>query len=111
MVETQKQRLRELAGAGLSIAWVPDLNAIPVDSITGVFLSNELVDAFPVHRVVKRPLGLREIFVGWESPMPPAVSGRFVESDSPPCSPSVEACFARLGINLAVYQQLDLHMQ
>jgi len=111
MVETLKQRLRELAGAGLSIAWVPDLNAIPVDSITGVFLSNELVDAFPVHRVVKRPLGLREIFVGWESPMPPAVSGRFVEIEAPPCSPALEAYFARLGISLEVGQQAEVNLE
>jgi len=104
MVETQKQRLRELTGAGLSVAWVPDLNAIPPDSITGVFLSNELVDAFPVHRVVKRPLGLREIFVGWDG-------SRFVEIEAPPCSSALEAYFARLGISLEAGQQAEVNLQ
>ncbi len=104
MVETQKQRLRELTGAGLSIAWVPDLNAIPTDSITGVFLSNELVDAFPVHRVVKRPLGLREIFVGWDG-------SRFIEIEAPPCSSALEAYFARLGISLEAGQQAEVNLQ
>ena len=104
MVETQKQRLRELTDAGLSVAWVPDLNAIPADSITGVFLSNELVDAFPVHRVVKRPLGLREIFVGWDG-------SRFIEIEAPLCSSALEAYFARLGISLEVGQQAEVNLE
>jgi len=104
MVETQKQRLRELTGAGVRNAWIPDLNAIPTDSITGVFLSNELVDAFPVHRVVKRPLGLREIFVGWDG-------SRFIEIEAPPCSSALEAYFARLGISLEAGQQAEVNLQ
>src|SRR5438132_1184205 len=101
MVETQKQRLCERRDAGLSVAWVPDLDAIPADSITGMFLSNELVDAFPVHRVVKRPLGLREIFVGWDG-------SRFVEIEAPPCSSALEAYFVRLGISLEAGQEAGI---
>ncbi len=93
MVETQQGRLRELTGAGVRVAWAPDLNAVPADSITGVFLSNELVDALPVHRVVKRPLGLREIYVGWDG-------SRFIEIEAPPFSSALEAYFERLGISL-----------
>jgi len=104
MVETQKQRLRELTGAGVRIAWIPDLDAISADSITGVFLSNELVDAFPVHCVVKRPLGLREIFVGWDG-------SRFIEIEAPPFSPDLEAYFARIGISLEVGQQAEVNLQ
>ena len=123
MVETQKQRLRELTGAGVRIAWVPDLDAVSSDSITGVFLSNELVDAFPVHRVVKRSLGLREIFVGWEpgkqtvgaggasAGSPPAPNGRFIEIEAPPFSPDLEAYFARIGISLEVGQQAEVNLQ
>jgi SAM-dependent MidA family methyltransferase len=111
MVETQKQRLRELTDAGMSIIWVPALDAVSADSITGVFLSNELVDAFPVHRVVKRRLGLREIFVGWEPPTPPALSGRFIEIEAPPFSPALEAYFARIGISLEVGQQAEVNLQ
>jgi len=129
MVETQKQRLRELTGAGGRIAWIPDLDAISADSITGVFLSNELVDAFPVHRLVKRPLGLREIYVGWEPvgaggarvPVappnatgdgpPPAINGRFIEIEAPPFSPDLEAYFARIGISLEVGQQAEVNLQ
>ena len=111
MVETQKQRLRELTDAGVRIAWVPSLDAVSAASITGVFLSNELVDAFPVHRVVKRPLGLREIFVGWEPPTPPALSGRFIEIEAPPFAPDLETYFARIGISLEVGQQAEVNLQ
>src|SRR5438132_3057029 len=104
MVETQKQRLCERRDAGLSVAWVPDLDAIPADSITGVFLSNELVDAFPVHRVVKRPLGLREIFVGWDG-------SRFIEIEAPLCSSALEAYVARLAISLEVGQQAEVNLE
>ena len=104
MVETQKQRLLELTGTGVNIAWVLDLDAVSADSITGVFLSNELVDAFPVHRLVKRPLGLREIFVGWDG-------RRFIEIEAPPFSPDLEAYFARIGISLEVGQQAEVNLQ
>src|SRR5436309_506931 len=119
MLELQHQRLRELMGAGVRIDWASSLDAVPADSITGVFLSNELVDAFPVHRVVKRPLGLSEIFVGWEpvgtggasAGPPPAVSSRFIEIEAPPCSSALEAYFARLGISLEVGQQAEVNLE
>jgi SAM-dependent MidA family methyltransferase len=44
------------------VAWRP-LGEIPENSVTGVFLSNELVDAFPVHRVRMTGHGLQEQFV------------------------------------------------
>ncbi|MCA9477300.1 MAG: SAM-dependent methyltransferase, partial [Nitrospira sp.] len=42
------------------------------ESLTGVFFSNELVDAFPVHRVKGTLSGLQEILVDY-------VEGKFVE--------------------------------
>lgn len=33
------------------VAWVDRLEDLPPDSVTGLFFSNELVDAFPVHRL------------------------------------------------------------
>ena len=43
-------------------------------SISGVFVSNELVDAFPVHRVVVRAGKLQEIYIKYDR-----AQGRFVE--------------------------------
>ena len=81
MVAAQQELLRPLLDEGLSITWAPDLSAFPAASVTGVILSNELVDAFPVHRVVMRPSGLREIFVGWDVGTGGG-GGRFIEIEA-----------------------------
>jgi SAM-dependent MidA family methyltransferase len=75
---------------GTDVAWLPDLAALPPRSLTGAFLSNELVDAFPVHRVVRTDAGLREIYVGL------APEGGFREEIGP-LSPGLAAHFAWLG--------------
>ncbi|AFZ46389.1 protein of unknown function DUF185 [Cyanobacterium stanieri PCC 7202] len=36
---------------------------IPSESIVGCFISNELIDAFPVHRIIKKEGKLQEIYV------------------------------------------------
>ncbi|HLG43989.1 MAG TPA: SAM-dependent methyltransferase [Nitrospirales bacterium] len=118
LVSLQKQRLQSLVDEGVRITWIPHLDALPAGSLTGIILSNELVDAFAVHRVVQRPLGLREIFVGWEpvgaggapvpvapsnatgDGLPPALNGRFIEIEAPPCSPALQAYFDRIGVSL-----------
>lgn len=41
-------------------------NLIPLKNIVGCFLSNELVDSFPVHLLVKQKDKLEEIYVGLE---------------------------------------------
>ncbi len=106
MIAAQRQHLCPLLDEGANILWAPDLSMFPPDSMTGVILSNELVDAFPVHRVVMRPLGLREIFVGWEE-----VDGRFVEIEAPPASPTLERHCERLGVVLETGQRADVNLQ
>lgn len=49
------------------VQWVQSLSQLDTDSLTGVFFSNELVDAFPVHRVTMTNGYLQEIFVGLEA--------------------------------------------
>ncbi|HEY9736011.1 MAG TPA: class I SAM-dependent methyltransferase [Trichocoleus sp.] len=55
----QQQRL-EIWGD--KVYWT-ELDAIPTNSVTGCFFSNELVDALPVHQVVLTEAGLYEVFV------------------------------------------------
>jgi SAM-dependent MidA family methyltransferase len=105
MVKRQQEHLDSLLQAGVSIRWVPDLAALPASSITGVIFSNELVDAFPVHRIVKRQMGLREIFVGWSR------SQGFTEIEAPPVSPALEHYFTRLGIRLEEGQRAEVNLQ
>ncbi len=104
LASLQKQFLQSLVDEGVRITWIPHLDALPAGSLTGVILSNELVDAFAVHRVVQRPLGLREIFVGWDS------QARFIEIEAPPCSPALQAYFDRIGVSLEDGQRAEVNL-
>ncbi len=54
----EAQAALEAFGERVCVAAAP-----PAEPVAGCILSNELVDALPVHRVVRRPIGLREIYV------------------------------------------------
>ncbi len=59
----QQETLAAWQEQGVTIRWVDDLQSIADGSLTGTLLSNELVDAFPVHRVRMEQDGLRELYV------------------------------------------------
>lgn len=90
----QQQRMKTLVEQFGRLRW-SDLEAIAPDSITGCFFSNELVDAFPVHRVVQREGQLQEIYVtkgeGEE---------RFVEAIAPLSTPALADYFQLNGVAL-----------
>jgi len=52
------------------------------DSFTGVLIANELLDALPVHQVVMRDDGLREVYVGIEG-------DRLTTLEGPPSTPQL----------------------
>jgi SAM-dependent MidA family methyltransferase len=89
---------RTLSGYG-TVSWVPDLADIP-PSPSAFFLCNELLDAFPVHRVRWTGTVWREL---WVAPAPecddPAASEpsglRFVEGEF--SNPGLEVRTAALG--------------
>jgi len=72
-------------------AWLPSLDVIGEDGVVGCLLSNELADAFPVHRVTVRGGRLQEVYVGWQD-------GHFEEGLGPPSTPALEEYFCRLGL-------------
>src|SRR6185295_1623180 len=45
----QRAKLEQFAGR---VQWAQSLQALPIDGVNGVIFSNELLDAFPVHRLV-----------------------------------------------------------
>jgi SAM-dependent MidA family methyltransferase len=110
MIAAQQEHLRPLLDEGARITWAQNLGAFPAESVTGVILSNELVDAFPVHRVVMRPLGLREIYVGWVPPAPSAPNGRFIEIEAPPFSAALETYFERIRVVLEAGQRAEVSL-
>jgi SAM-dependent MidA family methyltransferase len=81
------------AGRATIAAHIPNLES-------GCIFSNELVDAFPVHRVVMTTEGLREIFVD-------AQEDRFVERELPLSSPEISEFFARQNVALRPGQQAE----
>jgi len=48
------------------VSWLDGLEELETGSVTGVILSNELVDAFPVHRITIEGGVPKEIFVDYE---------------------------------------------
>ncbi|MBX5491984.1 MAG: SAM-dependent methyltransferase, partial [Chloroflexi bacterium] len=60
-------------------------------TLEGLLLANELLDAFPVHRVVWRRGVLHERYVTLSD-------GVFAEIDGPPSTPALADYFARLGV-------------
>lgn len=93
-----QQRAR-LAPWGTQVSWAPDLPS----GVEGVILSNELVDAFPVHRVVMRPDGLCEIYVRQDG-------GRLAWEEGPLSTPNLATYFDRLDLSPAVGQQAEVHL-
>jgi SAM-dependent MidA family methyltransferase len=91
LVENQRRLLRQVDASLAKASWLPSLEAIAAESVSGCFLSNELIDSFPVHRVVVRDGRLHELYVEWREE-------RFVESLGPPSTPLLQDYFRRLGV-------------
>jgi SAM-dependent MidA family methyltransferase len=86
------------AGHAFSAAELPA--AIPA----GCVFSNELLDALPVHRVVREQGALREIYVGLEG-------GGFREQPGPLSMPALAEYFAAQGIELREGQQAEAGLE
>jgi SAM-dependent MidA family methyltransferase len=71
----------------------PDVGALKSTPRQGVLFGNELIDAFPVHRIQVKGGKLRELFVAGSGE-----NRRFVWQD--PSTPMLEAYFHRLGMTL-----------
>jgi SAM-dependent MidA family methyltransferase len=65
------------------------------DSFEGVLIANELLDALPVHQVVMREDGLREVFVRLTTD-----DCRLTTAEGPPSTPALQAYLDRLDVTL-----------
>jgi SAM-dependent MidA family methyltransferase len=77
MRELQRQNLSPWLGTPGLVTWVEGLDGLAPQSVTGLFFSNELVDAFPVHRIQVTAGRTEELYVDYRD-------GRFVECLRPP---------------------------
>jgi SAM-dependent MidA family methyltransferase len=83
----RRRQEETLSTAGGRVEW---LEALP-DEIDGCLLSNELLDSFPVHRVVREDGALREIYVSHGG-------GRFEEVHGPLSNERIATYFDDLGL-------------
>ncbi|MFQ5817544.1 MAG: class I SAM-dependent methyltransferase [Terriglobia bacterium] len=95
------QSAAKLQGSiSLPIRCLPELRE---GTLTGCFYSNEFIDAFPVHRVVQREAGLREIYVT-------ARGQELVTEEGDLSSPALADYLARYGVPLARGQQAEINL-
>lgn len=94
----------ELGGDGPGVARVTAAG-LPWRGRRGVILSNELLDAFPVHQVRQEAGKLREVYIAVDD------GGALVERLDEPSTPVLAARFAELGVELAEGQTAEVNLQ
>jgi SAM-dependent MidA family methyltransferase len=75
------------------------------DSFEGVLLANELIDAMPVHQVIMRPEGLREVFVD------AGPSGVLTLVEGAPSTPEIAAYLEQAGVELQPGWRVEINLQ
>lgn len=88
MATVQRRNLAPWLGTP-RVAWLERLADLRDGAVTGAVLSNELVDAFPVHRIRIVNGEPKELYVA-------EADGRFVEQTGPLSTPALESYLARL---------------
>lgn len=98
--EVQRRNLGPRAG---SVRFVASLEELESDrgAVRGGFVANELLDAFPVHRVTREGGRLRELWVELEA-------GELVARPGPPSTADLGRYLARNGIELAEGQEAEV---
>ncbi len=71
--------------------------------LNGIVFSNELLDAFPVHRLRVEKDGIQEIFVDWKE-------GRFMEILKSPSTPRLQTYLDRLGVCFQKPVELEINL-
>jgi len=104
MRDRQRHHLTPWINKGASIFWTQSLGLLGDGSVTGIVVSNELVDAFPVHRVRIEHGVLKEVFVVLEG-------DRFVEEVSDPSTPALEEFLKALEVRLSEGFSTEISLQ
>jgi SAM-dependent MidA family methyltransferase len=89
--EPARAAQREMLGA--AVDRLSSSSASLPDSFEGVLIANELLDAMPVHQVVMRDAGLREVYVDCDQ-------GRCVTREGPLSTPRLAQYFDALHVRL-----------
>ena len=100
----QQQQLRPWIRPAGPVSWLEDIASLAPDSIAGLLFSNELPDAFPVHRIQNVGGVLKEIFVEVRD-------GRFVESLGDLSTPDIDVYLRRLHIALPEGYRTEINLR
>jgi len=106
----QVSQQRALESCGLDparVTWLSRLGELGTESVVGALFSNELVDAFPVHRIGIMNGTARELFVDY-------AEGRFCERWQPLSSRELQGYLERLtdvGVVLPDGARTDINLQ
>jgi len=98
-----RQRARLQGRTLLPVEWVAEDAIERRKGFEGVIFANEVLDAFPVHRLVGTPEGPREVHVDHRD-------GRLIEVMAPPSSEAVGRFMAEAGVVLEDGQEADLNL-
>jgi SAM-dependent MidA family methyltransferase len=98
--DAQRRVREQLVEFGERVQFSADL--IQVD--TGIYFSNELLDAFPVHRVVTNEQGLSELYVGVEP------TGAFVWTTGPLSTPRLAEFCSEYSVKLDQGQVIEINL-
>ena len=103
-LKEQERRLSDYEREG-KVSWV-DAEEFEKGNvrIEGCFLSNELVDAFPVHRVVSDRGELKEIYLACED-------GQFQERRANPSDPRIADFLESMGVALQEGQKAEVNLK
>jgi len=100
----QQQELQPwLNRAGL-VTWLEDLSSLSPASVIGMMFSNELADAFPVHRIQKTGGRTEEVYVDYQD-------GRFVECLGSLSQTALQDYFRRLHLELPDEYRTEINLQ
>jgi SAM-dependent MidA family methyltransferase len=98
----RERQERELADWGGQVTWHQELEAQPVPP--HLLLANELLDALPMHRVVRRQGGLRELYVAVDE------AGELGEQEGPLSTVELDRYFLRLGVQPALDTPVEVSL-
>ncbi len=104
LIREQRERLAEYEKEG-KVFWMdPETFEEGKHLIEGCFLSNELVDAFPVHQVVSDHGNLKEIYVNEDG-------GQLIEELGEPSDPKIASYFESMDIALEEGQRAEVNLK
>jgi SAM-dependent MidA family methyltransferase len=100
----QERELRPWLKPSGRVSWLENVSSLAPASVTGLMFSNELPDAFPVHRVQRVGGALQEIFVDIRD-------GRFVECLRGLSDGAIEDYLQRIQVTLPDGYRTEINLQ